>query len=108
MCPECASDDIRVEEYDFGVCRETGYHDAGEIFICRSCGARGDVDELVIPDEDSSEPSQERAPEELSEPISEGTNEPSDSNFGVVQCRDVSGAEESAMLKGGDVGATDG
>jgi hypothetical protein len=53
MCPECGSEDIRCEEYDHGVCRETGHHDAGEIFICRACGSKGDPDELL--DEENNE-----------------------------------------------------
>jgi len=46
-CPECLSAEITVREYDFGMCRETGYHDAGERFTCHSCGATGDVGDLV-------------------------------------------------------------
>jgi hypothetical protein len=46
MCPECGSTDIAIKQYDFGVCRETGYHDAGERFHCRACGATGDADDL--------------------------------------------------------------
>lgn len=46
MCPECGSDEVTVEEYDFGICRETGYHDAGERFRCLACGADGDADDL--------------------------------------------------------------
>ena len=45
-CPECLSDDIEVHEHDFGICPETGYHDAGERFRCRACGATGDADDL--------------------------------------------------------------
>jgi rubredoxin len=47
MCPECGVDEVTVQEYDFGICRETGYHDVGERFWCRACGATGDVDNLV-------------------------------------------------------------
>jgi hypothetical protein len=47
MCPECGSGEVTVQEYDFGICRETGYHDAGERFRCRACGAAGEADELV-------------------------------------------------------------
>ena len=47
MCPECLSDDIEVSEFDFGICPQTGYHDAGERFRCRACGATGDADDLV-------------------------------------------------------------
>ena len=50
MCPECLSNDIEVREYDFGVCPQTGYHDAGERFRCLACGATGDVDDLVRDD----------------------------------------------------------
>ncbi len=46
-CPKCLSDDVEVREYDFGICSETGYHDAGERFRCRACGATGDADDLV-------------------------------------------------------------
>lgn len=46
-CPECLSEDVIVQGYDFGVCRQTGYHDAGERFRCRACGATGDVDDLI-------------------------------------------------------------
>jgi len=38
---------VTIEEYDFGACPLTGYHDAGERFRCRACGAAGDVDDLV-------------------------------------------------------------
>ena len=43
MCPECGSDHITIEEYDFGIRSQTGYHDAGERFRCHSCGANGDA-----------------------------------------------------------------
>ena len=46
MCPECESDSIVIEQYDYGTCPETGYHDAGERFQCRDCGATGDVSDL--------------------------------------------------------------
>jgi hypothetical protein len=46
MCPGCGSDDVKINEYDFGACRETGYHDAGEIFICRECGETGAAEDL--------------------------------------------------------------
>jgi hypothetical protein len=36
---ECGSGDILVEPYDYGVCQETGYHDAGEMYACGDCGA---------------------------------------------------------------------
>jgi hypothetical protein len=69
MCPECLSDNVETWEYDYGVCPQTGYHDAGERFKCHDCGATGDADDLVLREgEDSSEPSKERAPEEMSEP----------------------------------------
>jgi hypothetical protein len=45
MCPECGGE-LAITPYDFGVCRETGYHDAGERFVCRDCGAEGDASEL--------------------------------------------------------------
>ena len=46
-CSECLSDTVAIHEYDFGTCRQTGYHDAGEMFRCRACGTFGGVDELV-------------------------------------------------------------
>lgn len=39
MCPECGSLEVTIEEYDFGTCPQTGYHDAGERF--RWCLWRG-------------------------------------------------------------------
>jgi hypothetical protein len=47
MCPGCGSREIIIEEYDFGFCPQTGYHDAGERFRCRRCGTTGDADDLV-------------------------------------------------------------
>ncbi len=47
LCPECLSDDVEVCAYDFGICRETGYHDAGDRFRCRACGATGNAVDLV-------------------------------------------------------------
>ncbi len=49
MCPECGSSSVAIKQYDYGVCAETGYHDAGEQFHCRECGARGDADDLFTP-----------------------------------------------------------
>jgi hypothetical protein len=34
MCPECGSDSVHVHPYDHGICQETGYHDAGERYVC--------------------------------------------------------------------------
>jgi rubredoxin len=48
MCPECGGGNIRFEPYDFGVCRETGYQDAGERYACRDCGATGDAADLAM------------------------------------------------------------
>jgi hypothetical protein len=45
-CPACLGTDLRAVAYDFTE-RETGYHDAGERFECRSCGNAGDAGELV-------------------------------------------------------------
>lgn len=47
MCPECLSTNVDVREYDFGMCPQTGYRDAGERFRCLACGATGDADDLV-------------------------------------------------------------
>ena len=48
MCPECDGFNLVVKHYDCGVCHQTGYHDAGEYFECRDCGAKGDVSEIVL------------------------------------------------------------
>ena len=53
MCPECGSDDIRIEPYDFGRCSETGYHDAGERYQCLGCGASGDAGDLLAAADES-------------------------------------------------------
>ena len=50
MCPECASTEVTIVPYDFGTCPQTGYHDAGERFQCRACGATGDVCDVVLRD----------------------------------------------------------
>jgi hypothetical protein len=42
-CPECDSEDVVVEPFDFGTCPQTGYLDAGERFRCLCCGATGDT-----------------------------------------------------------------
>lgn len=47
MCPECGSNNVVVNQYDHGVCPETGYHDAGERFRCLQCGATGDVSDVM-------------------------------------------------------------
>jgi hypothetical protein len=52
-CPECLSDAVAVHEYDFGIYRQTGYHDSGGRFRCRACGATGDVDDLVAEGQES-------------------------------------------------------
>ena len=41
-CPDCGSDHLRWEEYDYGTCSETGYHDAGVRAICEECGCNCD------------------------------------------------------------------
>ena len=38
-CPQCGRAGARVTPYDFGVCSETGYCDAGEWWECGECGA---------------------------------------------------------------------
>jgi hypothetical protein len=41
MCPECGNDNVRVVEYDFGRCPETGYHmPAREVCACTGATAR--------------------------------------------------------------------
>lgn len=41
-CPECGSDALEGDEFDFGICPETGYHDAGQTYRCLDCGATGE------------------------------------------------------------------
>lgn len=43
MCPECGSLRVAITPYDYGRCSQTGYHDAGERFRCRDCGASARV-----------------------------------------------------------------
>jgi len=50
MCPECGSDRMRLIEFDFGICSQTGYRDCGEYFQCSDCGATGDPEELSVDD----------------------------------------------------------
>ena len=47
MCPECGSNNVVIQHFDYGTCRQTGYHDAGEYFYCRDCEAKGDVSDLT-------------------------------------------------------------
>jgi len=49
MCPERGSDQVTFDAFDFGLCPQTGYHDAGERFRCRTCGATGDAADAVRP-----------------------------------------------------------
>jgi hypothetical protein len=49
MCPQCGGR-VHVLPFDFGICPETGYHDAGEGFRCVECGATGDADDMAVPD----------------------------------------------------------
>jgi len=53
VCPACGSWKLIAVEYDFGICSQTGYHEAGERFRCTVCGDQGDADELVCPNDDS-------------------------------------------------------
>lgn len=46
-CPECLSDDVRIERFDGGICSETGYHDSGEEYVCRDCGHSGPIEDLI-------------------------------------------------------------
>ncbi len=50
MCPECGSSQVTIEAFDFGICSQTGYHDAGERFRCRECGATGDASDCCETD----------------------------------------------------------
>jgi len=49
VCLECLSGNVEIREYNFGICQQTGYHDAGERFRCRACGATGDAADLARP-----------------------------------------------------------
>jgi transcription elongation factor Elf1 len=49
-CPECNSESVVVEPFDFGTCPQTGYLDAGERFRCLQCGATGDASDLEVDD----------------------------------------------------------
>lgn len=47
-CPQCQSQEIAYEGFDFGISKETGYHDAGEGFVCKGCGfSSDDCEELI-------------------------------------------------------------
>ena len=48
MCPECGSYLIRLVQFNFGICSQTGYHDCGEYYECRECGAAGEPNDLVV------------------------------------------------------------
>lgn len=39
----CNHLNVSTQPYDFGICQETGYPDAGDTITCRDCGE--DVDE---------------------------------------------------------------
>lgn len=47
QCPECGSDEFRVQPYDFGCSSETGYSDSGERGICSACGCNSDIEDFV-------------------------------------------------------------
>lgn len=42
----CKGTEVNVTPYDFGVCQQTGYHDAGERITCATCGREVDVREM--------------------------------------------------------------
>lgn len=46
VCPECGSEDVRAEDYDFGMDRETGYCDRGTRGKCLSCHNNADISEF--------------------------------------------------------------
>lgn len=50
-CPRCGSDDLRWDEYDGGIDSETGYHDAGELYICEDCGDSGPAEDAEVTEE---------------------------------------------------------
>lgn len=61
VCPNCGSDAISFDAYDFGICPETGYHDAGERYFRCDCEDSGDVCDLVMAPRDP-EPNVSEAP----------------------------------------------
>ena len=63
MCPECGSNHVVINQYDHGVCPETGYHDAGERFRCLDCGAEGGANDVT------QEPNTQPQPEAMITPF---------------------------------------
>jgi hypothetical protein len=68
MCPECGSGNVAINQYDHGVCHETGYNDAGERFRCLQCGATGDASDVM------QEPNARPQPDTVLTPFSVGPN----------------------------------
>jgi hypothetical protein len=54
-CPECESEDVRVEAYDFGRDPETGYSDSGERGICLRCHENAELEEFEREESDDVE-----------------------------------------------------
>ena len=48
MCPCCNQDALIFEEFDYGTCSQTGYHDAGVRYRCVACGAVGDERDIDV------------------------------------------------------------
>lgn len=46
-CPHCGSSRLRVETADWGVDRETGYHDTDEVVTCLNCWRVMEAGDLV-------------------------------------------------------------
>jgi hypothetical protein len=46
-CPQCLSENLANESYDFGSDPVTGYSDSGERYRCRDCGATGEMEDTA-------------------------------------------------------------
>jgi hypothetical protein len=46
-CPRCDSTDVVTEDYDFGICRKTGYSDSGVAARCQACGCVGPEEDFL-------------------------------------------------------------
>jgi hypothetical protein len=50
QCPNCGdrTGHYHLTTYDYGISRETGYHDAGERYLCKICGKSCDVEDAKV------------------------------------------------------------
>jgi hypothetical protein len=47
QCPACGCGNLECRLTDFGMDLDTGYHDGGEMYVCKACGSTGDADEIA-------------------------------------------------------------